>query len=62
MFKKKKIKNSFFNPIQENEIEKLITNLSLNKTANPCSIPTKTEKKAGRCFKKFLSCLTNRSF
>ena len=39
---KQKVINSFFlNSVQENEIEKLINNLSLNKSISPCSIPTK---------------------
>ena len=43
---KKKVINLLFflNPVQENEIEKLINNLTLNKSTGPCSVPTKIEK------------------
>ena len=44
---KQKVINSFFlNPVQENQIEKLINNLGLNKSSGPYSIPTKVLKKA----------------
>ena len=60
---KQKVINSFFlNLVQENEIEKFINNLSLNKSTDPCSIPTKILKNLVDVLKQPLSYLKNVSF